>query len=92
MERIYADEGWRTLLIVAHGGTNRAILSEVLTGPGTFIGNLEQSFGGISIIDDGPERVVRAVNVTPTDLGQLGPRITSLEDMLAQYREFRRGT
>jgi hypothetical protein len=34
--------------------------------------------------------MVRAVNVTAYDPAQLGPRITTLEDMLAQYRDYRR--
>jgi broad specificity phosphatase PhoE len=90
IERIYADDGWRTLLIIAHGGTNRAILSALLAAPGAYFGHLEQSSACINIIDGGPEFIVRAVNVTAYDPAQLGPRITTLEDMLAQYRDYRR--
>ena len=90
MERIYAEDGWHTLLIVAHGGTNRAILSALLAGPGAYFGHLEQSPACINIIDGGPEFVVRAVNATAYDPAQLGPRSTTLEEMLAQYRDYRR--
>jgi broad specificity phosphatase PhoE len=92
MERIYADDSWHTLLIVAHGGVNRAILSAILAGPGANFGHLEQYPACINIIDGGPEFVVRAINVTPYDPAHLGPRITTLEDMLAQYRDSRRNS
>jgi probable phosphoglycerate mutase len=91
MGRIHAEEGWHTLLLVAHGGTNRAILSAALAGPGAFFGHLEQSAACINIVDVGTDVVVRAVNVTPYDLVHDGPRTTTLEQMLEQYRDFRRG-
>jgi broad specificity phosphatase PhoE len=91
MERIHAEDGWQTLLLVAHGGTNRAILSAALAGPGVFFGHLEQSAGCINIVDAGTDFVVRAVNVTPYDLAHAGPRTTTLEQMFEQYRDFRRG-
>jgi broad specificity phosphatase PhoE len=90
MERIHAEDGWHTLLLVAHGGTNRAILSAALAGPGVFFGHLEQSAACINIVDVGTDVVVRAVNVTPYDLVHDGPRTTTLEQMLEQYRDFRR--
>jgi broad specificity phosphatase PhoE len=90
MARIHADDGWDTLLLVAHGGTNRAILSAALAGPGAFFGQLEQSAACINILDAGADFVVRAVNVVPYDLVQDGPRTTTLERMLEQYRDFRR--
>jgi broad specificity phosphatase PhoE len=92
MARIHADPGWDTLLLVAHGGTNRAILSAALAGPGAFFGHLEQSPACINIVDagrDAPDVVVRAVNLVPYDLVHEGPRTTTLEEMLEQYRDFR---
>ena len=91
MARLYVDQGWDTLLLVAHGGTNRAILSAALAGPGAFFGHLEQSPGCINILDAGADFVVRAVNLTPYDPVQEGPRTTTLERMLEQFRAFRRG-
>jgi probable phosphoglycerate mutase len=91
MERIHADDGWDTLLLVAHGGTNRAILSAALAGPGAFFGALEQSAGCINVLDAGSDFVVRAVNLTPYDLVHEGPRTTTLERLLHQYRDYRRG-
>jgi broad specificity phosphatase PhoE len=93
MERIHADDGWDTLLLVAHGGTNRAILSAALAGRAAFFGHLEQSPGCINVVDGGgADFVVRAVNVTPYDLVHDGPRTTTLERMLEQFREYRRQT
>jgi broad specificity phosphatase PhoE len=92
MERILAEDDWQTLLLVAHGGTNSAILSAALAGPAVFFGHLEQSPACINILDAGVDFVVRAVNVTPYDLVHEGPRTTTLEQMLEQYRDYRRGT
>lgn len=89
MSRLRADDGWDTLLLVAHGGVNRAILSAALAGPGAFFGQLEQSPACINVLDVGADFVVRAVNLTPYDLVHDGPRTTTLERMLEQYREFR---
>ncbi|HEY7073965.1 MAG TPA: histidine phosphatase family protein [Solirubrobacteraceae bacterium] len=91
VERILADDGWDTLLLVAHGGTNRAILSAALAGPGAFFGHLEQSAGCINVLDAGADFVVRAVNLTPYDPVHAGPRTTTIERLLAQYRDYRRG-
>ena len=89
MDRIHADDGWHTLLLVAHGGTNRAILSACLAGAGAFFGDIEQSLGCINIVDFGDGTVVRTVNYTPDDPVHLGPRSTTLEDMLAELRAYR---
>jgi broad specificity phosphatase PhoE len=89
MSRLLADDGWDTLLLVAHGGVNRAVLSAALAGRGAFFGQLEQSPACINILDTGPDFVVRAVNLTPYDVAQNGPRTTTLERLLEQYREFR---
>jgi broad specificity phosphatase PhoE len=91
MERVLADDGWDTLLLVAHGGTNRAILSAALAGPDVFFGQFEQSPGCINILDAGSDVVVRAVNLTPYDLVHEGPRTTSLEETFERFRAYRRG-
>lgn len=90
LARLYDDPSWQTVLVVAHGGVNRAILSASLAGPGSFLGHVEQSHACINIVDGGPEFVVRAINTTPYDLMHLGPRSTSVERNLAEYLDFRR--
>lgn len=89
MSRLLADDAWDTLLLVAHGGVNRAILSAALAGPGAFFGQLEQSPACINVLDAGEDFVVRAVNVTPYEPLHAGPRTTTVERLLEQYREFR---
>ncbi len=69
MERLFADRSWNTILLVLHGGVNRAILSWALAGTGQLFAQFEQSPGAINIIDGEPGLfVLRAVNITPTNL------------------------
>jgi broad specificity phosphatase PhoE len=42
LQRLRADPGWDTVLLVLHGGVNRALLSHALTGGRTFLGNLRR--------------------------------------------------
>lgn len=87
--RLVDAPGWHTMLLVLHGAVNRAILSYALTGERVFLGHLEQSTAGISVIDLDATFSVRAVNVTPYDLAHAGTRASAIELMLAQYRETR---
>jgi len=90
MERFYDDRAWSTALVVLHGGINRAILSWALAGPGAYFGHIEQAPACINILDGGPDFIVRGINIAPYDpVHHLGPRISTLEDMLTQYRDYR---
>ena len=53
IERLLADEGWDTSLVVAHGAVNRAILSHALTGDRIFLGRFEQAPGCLNVLDVG---------------------------------------
>jgi broad specificity phosphatase PhoE len=86
VDRLVADPGWDIVLAVLHGGVNRAILSYVLTGGRTYLGNLEQSPGCINVLDVGDDWVVRAVNVTPLDLAHRGGRLRTMEELWAEFR------
>jgi broad specificity phosphatase PhoE len=91
LERLLADESWDVLLAVLHGAVNRAILSYALTGKRTFLGNFEQAPACMNILDtDGEHWVVRAVGVTPYDLGHLGGRQTTMEQLYEEYRPYRK--
>ncbi|MDQ3874761.1 MAG: histidine phosphatase family protein [Actinomycetota bacterium] len=90
LERLLADTSWDVLLAVLHGGVNRAILSHALTGGRTFLGNFEQAPGCVNVLDVGDDWIVRAVNVAPYDLGYLGPRTRTMEQLLEQYRPYRK--
>ena len=89
LERLVADEGWDTALVVAHGAVNRAILSYVLTGERMFLGRFEQAPGCLNVLDVGDatsEWIVRAVNVAPVDLVHRSTRQTTMEQYWEQYR------
>lgn len=86
LERLVADDGWDTALVVAHGAVNRAILSYVLTGERMFLGRFEQAPGCLNVLDVGDEWVVRAVNVAPRDLVHRSTRLTQMEQYWLQYR------
>jgi broad specificity phosphatase PhoE len=86
LERLLADEGWDTVLLVLHGAVNRAVLSHALTGQRLFLGHLEQSAGCVNVLDVGDGWVVRAVNVSPTDPAHRATRTTTMEGYWEQYR------
>jgi probable phosphoglycerate mutase len=86
VERLVADDGWDTALVVAHGAVNRAILSYALTGERLFLGRFEQAPGCLNVLDvDASDWVVRAVNVAPTDLVHRSTRLTQMEEYWAEY-------
>src|SRR5438552_6006241 len=63
-ERLLARDDWTQLLLVLHGGVNRALLGRALTGDRAFFGRLEQLPACINIVDVGThDLVVRAVNL-----------------------------
>jgi probable phosphoglycerate mutase len=94
LDRIYpafdalvADRDWHTLLMVLHGGVNRAILSRALTGRRVFLGGFEQAPGCVNVLDLGARGwIVRAVNVAPSDPVHRAGRETTMELLWAQYR------
>ena len=87
VERLTADVGWDTALVVAHGAVNRAILSYALTGERLFLGRFEQAPGCLNVLDvDANDWVVRAVTVAATDLVHRSTRLTQMEQYWAEHR------
>jgi broad specificity phosphatase PhoE len=86
VDRLLSDPDWDVLLAVLHAGVNRAILSYALMGGRVLLGNLEQSPACINILDVGDDWIVRAVNITPTDLAQRGGRLRTMEELWAEFR------
>jgi len=77
---------WDCLLLVLHGGVNRALISRALAGGRAFFGRFEQSPACINIIDVGAsDLVVRATNLAPTQWLHERERHTTMEKLLAQY-------
>jgi len=90
--QLRADPDWDCVLLVLHGGVNRAILSYALTGQRLFLGNLAQTAGCINLLDVGSEThdwVVRVVNYSPLSELQDQSRATTMETLLEQYKESR---
>ncbi len=86
LQRLAAEPGWDVALLVAHGGTIRALLSFALTGGRAFLGNFELAPASISILDVGEDWIVRAVNVTPYDLAHTRTRLRTMEELWDQYK------
>jgi broad specificity phosphatase PhoE len=87
IDRLLSDPEWDAVLVVLHGGVNRAILSYALTGGRAFLGNFEQSPGCINVLDVADQDwVVRAVNTSPTDLAHRGGRLRTMEELWAEFR------
>jgi probable phosphoglycerate mutase len=85
--RIVARPDWNTLLMVLHGGVNRALLTTALTGERGFLGRLEQLPACINIVDAAADHmIVRAVNLAPTQWLHQNESETTMEKLLAQYR------
>jgi broad specificity phosphatase PhoE len=88
LEALLADGGWDVVLLVLHGGVNRAILSRAITGERLFLGGFEQGPGCINVLDVDAEGafVVRAVNHTPYDPAHVeAPRATTMEQLWEEY-------
>jgi probable phosphoglycerate mutase len=92
IDRLRADRSWDTVLLVLHGGVNRAILSFALTGRRLFLGNLAQTAGCVNALDVGEapaDWVVRIINYSPASPLQSESRDTTMETLLEQYKKFR---
>ena len=86
LQRLASEPDWDVALVVAHGGTIRALLSFALTGGRAFLGNFELAPASISILDVGEDWIVRAVNVTPYDPAHTRTRLRTMEELWAQYK------
>ena len=93
LDAIRAEKDWDILLLVLHGGVNRAILSYLVTGQRQLLGAFEQSPACINVLDLGDARrdiVLRVVNLSPLDWLQAGNRQTTMEVLFEQYSKFRK--
>jgi broad specificity phosphatase PhoE len=90
------DPSWDTVLLVLHGGVNRAVLSHAITAGGrTFFGHLSQATGCINALDVGAaprDWVLRTLNYSPPSPLHRDVRNTTMEMLYAQFVQFRRHT
>ncbi|MGF6758343.1 histidine phosphatase family protein [Paraburkholderia sp. GAS42] len=88
------DTSWDTVLLVLHGGVNRAILSHAITAGGrTFFGHLAQATGCINALDVGAaprDWVLRAINYSPPSPLHRDVRNTTMELLYAQFIQYKR--
>lgn len=93
--RILNEPEWTNLLLVAHGGVNRAILTDVTgAGLGAF-GTFEQDSGCLNIIDIDTcldtgavlRRILRGVNITADDPIKRTRRLLTLEGMTKRFMD-----
>jgi broad specificity phosphatase PhoE len=92
IQRLLAEDDWDTVLVVLHGGVNRAILSWFLTGQPVFLGGLAQDPACLNVIDVGPTvatSIVRVVNFCALDTLQTASRLSTMEHLLSQYMKLR---
>ena len=92
IDALLADERWDVVLLVLHGGVNRAILSYAITRERMYLGGFEQAPGCINVLDVDRDRrfVVRAVNHTPYDPAHAtAPRETTMEQLWREYLDAR---
>jgi probable phosphoglycerate mutase len=88
IDALRADPYWDTVLLVLHGGVNRAILSYLATGQRMFIGGLAQAPACINALDIGDARhdvVVRLMNHWPSTPLHTHTRKTTMEQLYEQF-------
>ena len=91
--KLLADDSWDTVLLVLHGGVNRAILSYALSGgQRIFLGNLSQAAGCINALDVGAaphDWIVRFSNYAAPAPLQSATRSTTMEQLFQEYSKSR---
>jgi probable phosphoglycerate mutase len=93
--RLREDRSWDTVLLVLHGGVNRALLSHAITAGGrAFFGHLSQATGCINALDVGDKSgdwVVHAINHSPPSPLHADVRNTTMELLYAQFVRYKPG-
>ena len=95
IERILGEPDWQQILIVAHEGINRLLLSWVAGAGLSATHAFEQDTGCINVVDfdmvpvndSKPEierALIKAVNLTPYNYLKHGMNLTSLEAIFAR--------
>ena len=85
---LLSQEDWHTVLVVAHGGINNALLAHVTGVSSGRLFNIEQDFGCINVIDfihGGP--LLRLANFTLYDQLKINLRVHSLDIILRLLQE-----
>lgn len=92
LQRLLAQDDWDTVLLVLHGGVNRALLSWLLTGQKAFFGGFEQAPGCLNVVDVGGDtssNIIRMLNYSPLDALHTSTRLSTMEALLERYQSAR---
>jgi broad specificity phosphatase PhoE len=93
LARLRDDASWDTVLLVLHGGVNRALLSHAITAGGrAFFGHLSQATGCINALDVGARAgdwIVHAINHSPPSPLHADVRNTTMELLYQQFLRFK---
>lgn len=88
LDSVLGQDDWQTLLVVAHGGLNNALLAYAVGVTSGRLFNIEQDFGCINIIDFIHGRpFLRLANFTLYDQLKIKLRTHSLDVILSLLRE-----
>lgn len=88
MNSVLSQDDWQTILVVAHGGINNALLAYTTGVTGGRLFNIEQDFGCINIIDFIHGRpFLRLANFTLYDQLKVKLRTHSLDVILNLLRQ-----
>ncbi len=85
LERLLLEPGWTHLLLAAHDGVNRLLLSWACGAGLAAMGAFDQDYAAFNVLDFDVEdgrvvrRMIKAVNVTPDNPAKAGVYETSLE-------------
>jgi broad specificity phosphatase PhoE len=93
LDALREDRHWDCVLLVLHGGVNRALLSYLLTGEVKLHGGFAQDPGCINAVDVGDDKhdaILRVVNYAPLDRLQTATRKTTMEELLEKFLAYRR--
>lgn len=85
---VLGDPAWRHLLVVAHGGVNRVLLTHALGLGLAGFGLFEQDPCCINLldVDETGRWLVRLVNHTPYNAAKLGLHLTTMERLYQEYQ------
>jgi len=88
LDSVLSQDDWQTILVVAHGGINNALLAYATGVTSGRVFNVEQDFGCINIIDFVHGRpLLRLANFTLYDQLKINLRAHSLDIILSLLRE-----
>jgi broad specificity phosphatase PhoE len=96
LQRLRAEPGWDTALVVAHGVVNAVLLSFVVSGGQSIVlPGWQQNPAALNLIDLGREPgddLLRAVNLNPIDWLQPQERASTMEKLYDQFTRWQQET